>query len=85
MQFQKGLLHHKCTYTYRVADTLRERRHVYGVRANTTANKVKIGPRFSLKGKSRLTSVIMTPVIGPRKTVYPLMKDKKPVALRSRK
>jgi hypothetical protein len=51
MQFEKGLLHHKCTYTYRVADTLRERRHVYGVRANTTAIKSKSALDFAEREK----------------------------------
>jgi hypothetical protein len=45
----RSLPHHKCTYTCRVADTSKERRHGYGVRANTTANKVKAAIDFRRK------------------------------------
>ena len=64
---------HMYTYTFREADTWRERRHECDVRANTKwrgHNEIR-GPfaRDKDKGLRWLTSVTMIPVIGPRKTV----------------
>src|SRR6266849_6862833 len=63
---QKGLQFHMNTCTFHEADTLRERRHVCGVRANTRRGTKQSSVSEFLdndKEKPVLTSVTMIPVI----------------------
>jgi hypothetical protein len=72
---KKHLQLHMYTCTFHEADTSRERRHVSGVRANTTVDDKATAISFGApcdsddKDKTVLTSVTMIPAIGPRKTV----------------
>jgi hypothetical protein len=69
---------HPCIYIDHEAGTWRGRRDVRDARANTENRELAATKEIR---KMALTSVTIMPANGPKNTVYPFMKARKPVAL----